>query len=415
MRISTSQIHDTAIAGMLDATKQVVKTQQQVASGRKFITPADDPVAASRIVRIDQEIAIRDQYKRNIDLVTNQLGIEDGALSEAVEVLQRVRELALQAGNGALSPQDRSSLAAELDTRFNELMSLMNSRNASGEYLFAGFKGDTEPFRLDGAGSVEFRGDDGQRFVQLSATSSVPINDSGRRVFMDVPSANTTFATRPHPDNDVEGQGAIGQGVVVDQARVDDFFPDDLVIEFRPTSESANGVANFTVRRMSDNRVVDGLQNVDYSPGNTVTAAGMQFRLFGEPPPGDRFIVETTQRQSIPETVQRLSEGLKNLSDSTVDQQELRKLIDASVANLDSAMESVLQVRAEIGARLNTAEASTQLHDDVTLASKELLSKLRDLDYAEAVSLLQLQSFVLEAAQSSYARISQLSLFNVLR
>ncbi len=68
-----------------------------------------------------------------------------------------------------------------------------------------------------------------------------------------------------------------------------------------------------------------------------------------------------------------------------------------------------------IGARLNTAESSTQLLEDVTLASKELLSKLRDLDYAEAVSRLQLQTFVLEAAQSSYARISQLSLFNVLR
>jgi flagellar hook-associated protein 3 FlgL len=415
MRISTNQVHEAAISGMLDATKQVVKTQQQVASGRKFITPADDPVAASRIVRIDQEIAIRDQYKRNIDLVTNQLGIEDAALAQTVEVLQRVRELALQAGNGALSQQDRASLAAELDTRFDELMSLMNSRNASGEYLFAGFKGDTEPFRLDGSNSVEFRGDDGQRFVQLSATSSAPINDSGRRVFMDVPSASTTFAMRAHPDNDAEGQASIGQGVVVDQVRVDDFFPEDLVIEFRPTGESASGVANFTVRRVSDNRIVDGLENVDYAPGQTVTATGMQFRLFGDPQPGDRFIVETTERQSIPETVQRLSDGLKNLGASATDQETLGKLIDASVANLDSAMESVLQVRAEIGARLNTAESSTQLHEDVTLASKELLSKLRDLDYAEAVSRLQLQTFVLEAAQSSYARISQLSLFNVLR
>jgi len=415
MRISTSQIHDAAIAGMLDATKQVTKTQQQIAAGRKFLTPADDPVAASRIVRIDQEIAIRDQYRRNIDLVTNQLGIEDGTLSQAVEVLQRTRELALQAGNGALSPQDRASLAAEIDTRFDELMALMNSRTASGEYVFAGFRGDTKPFSVDGSNSVKFLGDDGQRFVQLSATSSVPINDSGRRVFMDVPSAATTFAMRPHPDNDVEGQASIGNGVVVDQERVNEFYPDDLVIEFRPPSESVNGVANFTVRRMSDNRVVDGLQNIDYAPGTTVAVAGMQFRMYGEPQPGDRFIVETTQRQSIPETVQRLSEGLKNLGTSTEDQEDLRSLIDSSVANLDSAMESVLQVRAEIGARLNTAEASTQLHEDVTLASKELLSTLRDLDYAEAVSLLELQSFVLEAAQSSYARISQLSLFNVLR
>lgn len=400
---------------MLDATRQVVKTQQQIASGRKFASPADDPVAASRIVKIDQEIAVRAQYRRNIDLVTNQLSIEEGALAQSIEIIQRVRELTVAAGNGALSPHDRSSIAAEVDTRFAELMSVMNSRNASGEYLFAGFRGDTQPFVVDSTNSVSFRGDEGQRLVQVSATSAVGINDSGKRIFMDVPSANTTFTMYAHPDNDVEGSASIGHAQVVEQQSVDEFFPDDLLIEFRPTNERPDGLANFTVRRMSDNRVVEGLQNVAYAPGNTVTVEGMQFRLFGDPQPGDRFIIETTERQSTTETIQRLSDGLKTIGTSTEDQAQLHSLIDATIANLDAAMESVLAVQAEIGARLNTAEASTRLHEDVELASKELLSKLRDVDYAEAVSLLQLQTFVLQAAQSSYARISQLSLFNVLR
>ena len=54
------------------------------------------------------------------------------------------------------------------------------------------------------------------------------------------------------------------------------------------------------------------------------------------------------------------------------------------------------------------------LHQDVEVVSKDLLSKLQDIDYTQAISQLDMQTFVLQAAQQSYAKISGLSLFNSL-
>ncbi|MEC8427687.1 MAG: flagellin, partial [Pseudomonadota bacterium] len=94
------------------------------------------------------------------------------------------------------------------------------------------------------------------------------------------------------------------------------------------------------------------------------------------------------------------------------DQETYEQLIQDTLNNLENAQTSVLEVRSEIGARLNTIESTKALHEEVEIVSKQLLSNLQDLDYAEAVSQLSFESFVLEAAQKSYAKISGLSLFN---
>ena len=100
--------------------------------------------------------------------------------------------------------------------------------------------------------------------------------------------------------------------------------------------------------------------------------------------------------------------------ESAADQTALKNLIDRTLGNLDNAMDSILRVRAEVGARMNSADSAGRLHQDVAVVSKDLLSKLQNVDYTQAISQLDMQSFVLQAAQQSYARISGLSLFNSL-
>ena len=201
MRIATSQIYQQGINNMIDVSQQLAKTQAQVSSGLRFSTPADDPVAASQVVQINQELALRDQYQKNIQQVSSQLALEDSVLGQATDVLQRIRELTIQSGDGALTSQDRASIATEITTRTDELMSLMNSRTASGGYLFAGSRGQTQPFQRNSAGEVVFRGDEKQRRVQVTASSSLAINDSGRGIFTDVASVATTFSVQAAPNN----------------------------------------------------------------------------------------------------------------------------------------------------------------------------------------------------------------------
>jgi flagellar hook-associated protein 3 FlgL len=406
MRIASSQIYQQGINNMIDISRQLALTQQQVSSGKRFSTPADDPVAASQVVQINQELALRDQYQKNIQQVSSQLSLEDSVLGQATDVLQRIRELTVQAGDGALTAQDRASIATEISTRGDELMSLMNSRTAGGEYLFAGSRGQTQPFQRNSAGEVVFKGDEKQRRVQVTASSSLAINDSGRSVFADVPSVATTLSI-----SSAQGQ-VIGRGKVVDQSAVDALYPDGLAVQFNAVN--AAGQPNFTVRRISDNRIVDGLENVSYQAGDSVTTQGMQIELYGDASPGDRLIVDTGRTQGVISTIEGLADGLTNLGQSSADQAQLKTLLDQSLGNIDNSMDSILKVRAEVGARMNTADSAASLHQDVEVVSKDLLSKLQNIDYTQAISQLDMETFVLQAAQQSYARISGLSLFNSL-
>jgi len=414
MRISSYQLNQQGINRILEMTQQTAKTQQQLATGRRITTAADDPVAAVRINSINEEISLREQFRSTIGLAQSDLKLEESTLDHMVQVLQRVRELTVQSGNAINTAEDRQFISVEIQSRFDELMSLMNTRLASGDYMFAGFRGEDQPFVRDATGAIVYQGDEGQRVVQIDASTSVTVSDSGKRLFVDVPSTNTTVVIRHHPNNDQTNSGAISRGTVVDQEVLDAFYPDDFVIQFEPLLNGAVSGYNYSVRRVSDNRVLLDLANVPFDVGDKIEVAGMEFEILGAPRPGDRFIVETSRTQDVLTTVERIATGLRTLGTTDGQRDIFNALVAETLDNVDNAVTSILEVRARIGAQLGITESVDFLHQEIELISKEMLSKLRDVDYAEAVSTLTYQVFVLEAAQKSFALISRLSLFNSL-
>src|SRR5690606_34318177 len=111
MRISTSQIYTIASLGMGKAQAAVAKTEEQMASGKRVLSPADDPVAATNILKLNQELARTEQYKKNIDIADNSLSLEESTLKTVVELMQRIGELAVKAGNTAvLTASDYKSI-----------------------------------------------------------------------------------------------------------------------------------------------------------------------------------------------------------------------------------------------------------------------------------------------------------------
>ncbi|MCP5181163.1 MAG: flagellar hook-associated protein FlgL [Pseudomonadales bacterium] len=409
MRISSSQLQNAGIAQMQRITQDLADSQEQIASGQRITRPSDDPVGAAKIIALRKDIDLRETFIRNADAAQTSLAFEENTLTRVTDVMQRIQELTLQAGGAINSKADRQFIAAEISARLEELNGLLNTRDGNGRYIFSGNKGDTMPFRMDGD-IVEYHGDDGQRRLQVDNQLYVPATDSGQALFMNIPSVAPTFKVAAYANNGGDA-GIHGVGVV-DADALAEFVPDDLVIEFRPLEE-AGGLTNFTVRRASDQRVVDGLQNVVYQPGSTVDIVGMRIKLDGFPAEGDRFAVTTTATQGLLETVARLATGLKQI-DAAAQPEAFRNLIDGSLGNLSNISTVVLSAQADIGARMNTLTSMQTFHEERNLATNGLLSDVRDLDYAEAVSRLTFQSFVLEAAQQSFVRVSRLSLFNAL-
>ena len=186
MRLSTSQIFQQSVSAMLSKQAELAKTQQQLSTGEKILSPSDDPDAATRILDLNQIIDTTSQYQRNAEFANTRLALEETVLSDVGELLQRTRELSVQANNDTLSASDRQSIAFEVKGNIDSLIQLSNSKDVAGEYLFAGFQTETIPFSDDGLGNFTYSGDQGQRSLQIGARRNVTVGDAGTEVFMKV-------------------------------------------------------------------------------------------------------------------------------------------------------------------------------------------------------------------------------------
>lgn len=412
MRISSMQQFQQGVNGIIKNQEIVNRSQQQISSGKSILTPADDPIASTRILQLQQDIALREQYADNLIAAKNHQNHEEVALEAVIENLQKIRTLTIQSGNGATTKDDRGFIAAEIEERLKSVVDLLNTKDASNVYIFSGYKGEEKPFEERAGGGYSFEGDQGQRELQISANASVKVNDSGEDLFVNIPSANNTFYTQDNPEN--IGTGVINVGYIRDQDELDSFYPEDFYIEINSDNELTPPQENYSVRRRSDDRAVDGLSTIPFSAGADITFAGVSVKVSGKPEPGDTFLINSSEKQSVTDTIQMLVEGLREFDDSVAGGDQINELVATTLTNIDSTITKISTTRSEIGARLNSIESVDNFQQDLELVSQEALSTLQDLDFAEAVSRLSLESFLLEASQQTYSKVNSLSLFNYL-
>ena len=185
MRISTSWAQQTSVNSMLDQQSRLNQTQMQMNTGKKMLTPSDDPAAVARIIDLNQGIKQTEQYQSNINVARQRLTLEDGVLQNATDILQRVNELGVQGLNATNSPSDRISIAVEMEELNKQLVGLANTRNANGEYLFSGFKSATQPFGKDtiNVGAYVYSGNANSRPIQIDSNRQIADGDPGSNVF----------------------------------------------------------------------------------------------------------------------------------------------------------------------------------------------------------------------------------------
>ena len=205
MRVSTSQLFTQGISSILDQQSQAARSQMELSSGKRILSPSDDPSGMKTVLDLGKAIDLTTQYQRNADSAQARLGIEDSTLSSANDLLQRARELAVQGNNGSQTAESRKGIATEVRQLVDGMLSLANTKDANGEYLFAGYKTQQQPFTDNGAGGYTYTGDQGQRTVQVGPSRQVATSDSGSGVFMNVPgSSQSVFGTLYKMATDLE-------------------------------------------------------------------------------------------------------------------------------------------------------------------------------------------------------------------
>lgn len=399
MRISTSAIYDANVSILNQQQSKLLHTQEQLATGRRMLTPSDDPIASARALDVSQADALNTQYDTNRNVASSNYSLADGYMQSVVDLLQYVRTRAVEAG-GVLTAANRQAIGADLASRVDELKGLANSTDGLGNYLFSGYQGKTVPFVSTAAG-VQYQGDDGQRMIQVSSSRQLAASDSGADIFMRIKNGNGTFVTQAAAGN--TGSGGVTQGVVTNPAAL---TGDSYQVNF-------NVVAGVTTYDIVDTTTSTTLSAGNaYTSGNAISFAGMQISVSGAPANGDSFTTAPSSNESLFKTISDLSAALNAAGSSTNTQ--ILNSISKAIGQLDNGLSRVLSVRASVGARMNEIDSLKTVGDDLGLSFKSTLSQLQDVDYNQGVSDMNMQQTALTAAQKTFKQVSDMSLFNYL-
>lgn len=398
MRISTFWMQQSAVNAMLDQQAQVAHTQLEVSTGRRILSPSDDPAGASRALTLTHASAQNSQYQRNIDSADSRLGNEDQTLSSVSDLLGRVRTLALEGQNGTLDSGDRKNIATEIRQRLSQLVALANTKDANGEYIFAGNATKTQPF-VQGAGGVTYAGDQGQRAIGIAPGQTIATGDPGSDVFQNIPGGNGTFQIAASPTN--TGTLVSGATSVGDMSQWDG---GSYQIQFTAPDQ-------YQVVDASNTVVSSG----SYASGDTISFRGVQVGFTGTPAVGDSYSVGPSTAKDMFSTLSDIADALEAPGFTPHDNAVINDKLGRAIQNLDQASDRIVDVRARIGARLNTTDDQTNLNAGVGVDLKSALSKVQDTDYTSAVSQLNLQMTGLQAAQAAYVKVQGLTLFNYLK
>lgn len=407
MRISTNMIYSMGVSGINEQLAATLKLQQQIAANRRILSPSDDPVAAAQALTVQQYQDINTQFATNVDYATSALAYEEGLLGSVVDIFGRLKELAIQAGNTTLKPSERAVIAVELRARFDGLLAIANTTDETGQYLFAGYKGDTQPFAGSVDSGVTYFGDEGQRKIQISPSRLIETSDSGSSVFERIANGNGVFSTTYDPAN--TGTGVIGGGSVSDPAAwvaPTNAASYTLAFTSATTYEFRDGAAVLSSGTYTAGQAIP-LQNGAVSLGASVTVTGA-------PVAGDAFTITPSAGQSLFTTLSNLIQAVEGTGTTPADVAQYQTDIRIAMGDLDLAFENVVRVRDSVGARLNEVETVGFINSDLDLQYQSTLSTLQDLDMVKALTDLTRKKTDLEAAQKSFTLVSQLSLFNYL-
>lgn len=398
MRVSTAWGYEQGVAQMMRTQEKLTATQNQLSTNQKWQTAADDPAGWAQAQGYDQLVAQTAQYTSAAQTAQQRLQLGEDTVASGVGLLQHVRELIVQANTATQSADTRKTIATELYSVRDQLLALANTADGQGRYLFGGADDGSTPFTWNGS-SADYHGDQTTVIAQIGSQRSVAQNDPGTRVFMGLATGNGTFAVQASSSN-------IGS-VAVSSASLSD--------------ASAWDGGAYTLRFTASDQyeIVDASNNVlqsgATSDGSSVTFRGASLTLTGTAAAGDSFKIAPSSSQDMFAMIDQLAGLLTQPQDTDAQKAQFQTALQQGLGTLQTAEDQLSDVRSGIGIRLNAIDDALDVASAQSEHATTAASNLRDTDYADAITKLQLQMTTLQAAQQVYTKVQGLSLFDYLR
>ena len=407
MRLSTQNFYNTSTNQLNNLQSALARTQMQLSTNRRLLTPSDDPVASARALEVSQALDMATQYGTNRTSAKSSLSHVEMSLNNAGNLLLDVQQRTVQAGNGAMLPSDREALAVELEGRLADLLGVANTTDGAGGFVFSGYMTTTEPFARTPEGA-RYQGDQGVRQLQVGESRKIPLSTSGSAVFEANPTGNGVFQTQAANGN--LGTGVISTGSVVNRSALNG---QKYELSFTVTDDIP-AITTYNVSDTSTTPPTVVAEDQPFEDGTQITFGGVAFDIKGAPSNGDKFTVQPSEKQSVFTTMTDLIAALRAPTDTPAEKAALSNKLNTAMNNLKSAHDNILTVQASVGAYMKEIDYLDSAGDDLMIQHATTLDDLQGLDMVKAISDFSQQQMTLQAAQMSFKTMSGLSLFNVI-
>ena len=179
MRITEGMRYNEVLRNLSNITSQHSEAAREASTGVRVGKPSDDPIAAAELARLRASNSQTSTHLATIDNVRGDAELTESVLSDASDIFVRLREIAIQAGNGGLTAADRKTMSVEVAGMKDALLKLGNTRGTRG-YLFSGSQVNTPAFDASGV----FQGDDEEHVVPIGNSSPTAVSTSGAQSFI---------------------------------------------------------------------------------------------------------------------------------------------------------------------------------------------------------------------------------------
>jgi flagellar hook-associated protein 3 FlgL len=417
MTISTSLFFSRGVDLMSKSQTDLAKLQEKVASGKELVRPSDGVDLALNISRLKSSIAKLDSYKDSLNAVNDRLRIEESYMTGTSDVLRQIKTLTIQGANASMSLSDKNVIATQIDELINELVNQANGADVNGNFLFAGTRVATRPYQLDDSGVFRYQGDQVNTSVDFSSTRQTVIGRSGPDVFQSVFTGEMLNVVPGIYDVALTGSVEEGDvflvsldGVTYDYTAESGDSAETVLEAIQTEIEAAIAAGTHESITLS---VVDDTMTITAEDGYERRIIGTTVNAVDGVESQGLTVTETqTPDPGTPEKIE-FFQSLQELTDllRAGDQQSVQSKLD----EVDQMIDQATLGLADIGVEMSTIDAQIGINEDLKLGLQMALSGKEDLDYAAAITKMQAQMLSLEAAQSSFAKISQLTLFDYIR
>lgn len=410
-RMGTANMYDNARTNLSARQTTLSNLQENLTSGKRVVRASDDPVAAAQAERALTRLSRIQTEQRALETQRNAVAQAESTLGDAIGVVQEMRQLIVNAGNGSLKPEDRKTIANQIQSLREQLSDMVNRKDTNGVPLLGALGGALAPFLgpLTSNPDYVFAGQPGQN---ASTGVSVPLTLDGHAAFMFDPQRDGVYnaSVSTIPNNralTTDGIKPVNPGLVTG---------DNYQIVFSavgPGATPGTTTATYTITNTTTGVSSPPVTVPDFPSDKPVTIAvsgipGLSFNITGTPDNGD-----TVSLQPSASMFSTLDSAIRDIG-GAANNNAATQAVGQALNNVDIGLERMHNMRGYAGELLNRADRITGDQEKRSIQLEGDRSRAEDLDMIKGISDFQNAQVGYEAALKSYAQVQRLSLFNFI-